>query len=211
MGTYAPGLKSIEDAIEIRQRILLSLEMAERSRTRCAQGLLTFVDRGRRSDRGRTGRRDRGNIAPGDRQRFSPHQSARGAHHATGGGAPDPSDLRREIGGEGRGGARRRGIDYTSRRRKISGTISIGSDQSEIHAHTIIWAAGVAASPLAKTMGVELDRGGRVKVRSDLTIEGHPEVFVIGDLAACVDAEGRTMPGLAPVAIQQGRWAAETS
>ena len=58
-------------------------------------------------------------------------------------------------------------------------------------------------------MGVELDRAGRVKVRSDLTIERHPEVFVIGDLAACVDAAGRTMPGLAPVAIQQGRCAAD--
>jgi len=82
-------------------------------------------------------------------------------------------------------------------------------EESEIAAHTIIWAAGVAASPLAKTMGVELDRGGRVKVRIDLTIEGHPEAFVIGDLAACVDAGGHTMPGLAPVAIQQGRCAAE--
>jgi NADH dehydrogenase len=82
-------------------------------------------------------------------------------------------------------------------------------ENSEIVAHTIIWAAGVAASPLAKTMGVELDRAGRVKVRSDLAIERHPEAFVIGDLAACVDAAGNTMPGLAPVAIQQGRCAAK--
>ena len=73
-----------------------------------------------------------------------------------------------------------------------------------------LWAAGVAASPLARTMGVELDRTGRVKVQTDLTILNHPEAFVIGDIAACVDASGRAMPGLAPVAIQQGRCVAAT-
>jgi len=72
----------------------------------------------------------------------------------------------------------------------------------------VIWAAGVAASPLAQTLGVELDRGGRVKVQPDLTISGYPEAFVIGDLAACKDRSGNLMPGLAAVAIQEGRCAA---
>jgi NADH dehydrogenase len=104
---------------------------------------------------------------------------------------------------------RKRGVEIlTGSAAKGIGPNLIRLERSEIRAHTIIWAAGVAASPLGKTLGVELDRGGRVKVRSDLTIEGHPEAFVIGDLAACVDAAGRTMPGLAPVAIQQGRCAA---
>ena len=72
----------------------------------------------------------------------------------------------------------------------------------------MLWAAGVAASPLARSLGVPLDRAGRVVVNADLTIPGHPEVFVIGDLAACIDDRGTPLPGLAPVAIQQGEHAA---
>ena len=75
-------------------------------------------------------------------------------------------------------------------------------------ARTVVWAAGVAASPLAKSLGVPLDRAGRVLVEPDLSIPGHPEVFVIGDLSDFVHQTGRPLPGLSPVAIQQGRSAA---
>ena len=84
-----------------------------------------------------------------------------------------------------------------------------------IDAHTVVWAAGVGGAPLARSLGVPLDKMGRVPIRRDLSVIGLGEqrgespkktLFVIGDLAACVDAEGRTMPGLAPVAIQQGRF-----
>jgi NADH dehydrogenase len=77
-----------------------------------------------------------------------------------------------------------------------------------IPARTVIWAAGVLASPLGKTLGAPVDRAGRVLVAPDLTVPGHPEVFAIGDLAALKDARGEPLPGTAPVAMQQGEWAA---
>jgi len=77
-------------------------------------------------------------------------------------------------------------------------------------ARTVLWAAGVSASPLAKSLGVPLDSVGRVLVEPDLTIPGHPEVFVIGDLAAFMHQTGKPLPGVCPVAIQQGRHAAKT-
>jgi len=78
-----------------------------------------------------------------------------------------------------------------------------------IAAETILWAAGVAASPLGATLGVPLDRAGRVLIEPDLTIPGDREVFVIGDLASLKDAQGRQLPGVAQVAIQMGRHAAD--
>jgi NADH dehydrogenase len=72
----------------------------------------------------------------------------------------------------------------------------------------ILWAAGVAASPLGKKLGAAVDRAGRVLVNPDLSIPGHPEVFVIGDLAALKDEQGKFLPGIAPVALQQGSAAA---
>jgi len=72
-----------------------------------------------------------------------------------------------------------------------------------VNAYTVLWAAGVQASPLGKKLGVETDRGGRVVVNQDLTVPGHPEIFVIGDLAKFVE-DGKPLPGVAPVAMQQG-------
>ncbi len=77
-----------------------------------------------------------------------------------------------------------------------------------IATHTTLWAAGVAASPLGRQVGAEVDRSGRVPVRPDLSVAGHPEIFVVGDLAALKDAHGKMLPGIAPVAIQQGEAAA---
>jgi NADH dehydrogenase len=77
-----------------------------------------------------------------------------------------------------------------------------------IDAATVLWAAGVKAAPIAATLGAPLDRAGRVIVGPTMTLPGHDEVFVIGDLAACTDASGRTVPGLAPAAMQAGRFAA---
>jgi len=85
---------------------------------------------------------------------------------------------------------------------------AVVSGGRSIHAATVLWAAGVTASPLAGSLGAALDGAGRVPVESDLSLPGHPEVFVIGDLAACRDEAGRVLPGLAPVAVQQGRHAA---
>jgi NADH:ubiquinone reductase (H+-translocating) len=85
--------------------------------------------------------------------------------------------------------------------------VQFGSER--IEAGTVLWAAGVAASPLGKSLGVPLDRAGRVVVEPDLSIPGHPEVFVIGDLAAFVRQGGQPLPGTAPVAKQQGQHAAK--
>jgi NADH dehydrogenase len=93
----------------------------------------------------------------------------------------------------------------------VSGTgvaMETAGARQEVAARTVLWAAGVTASPLgavvAGASGAELDRAGRVKVGPDLTVPAHPELFVIGDLAAATDAAGRQLPGVAPVAMQQG-------
>jgi NADH dehydrogenase len=85
---------------------------------------------------------------------------------------------------------------------------AVGVGGTTIAAETVLWAAGVAASPLGATLGVPLDRAGRVRIEPDLTIPGHPEVFVIGDLATLNGANGKPLPGVAQVAIQMGRHAA---
>ena len=90
---------------------------------------------------------------------------------------------------------------------KIDGE-GVSTDSSHIPARTVLWGAGVKGSPLAKTLGVPLDRNGRVLVRPDLTIPGAPEVFVVGDLAA-MEQDGKLVPGVAPAAMQGGKYAAK--
>ena len=208
---FAPGLKSLDDAIEIRRRILLSFEMAEREDDASARHrLLNFVVVGG----GPTGVELAGAIAEisrqvivGDFRRIDPRDARVILIEA---GPRILPSFDESLAAKAAAALRARGVEIMvgTPAKEISRDL-IRLEKSEIHAHTIIWAAGVKASPLAKTLGVELDKAGRVKVRTDLTIERHPEVFVIGDLAACIDVEGRTMPGLAPVAIQQGRCAAD--
>lgn len=206
---YAPGLKSLEDAIEIRRQILLSFEMAEREPEDAARRrLLTFVIVGG----GPTGVELAGAIAEISRQvivsdfrRIDPREARVVLIEA---GPRILPTFDESLAAQAVDALRARGVEVMTATPAQSITRElIKLKDAEIHAHTIIWAAGVAASPLARTLGVELDRG-RVKVRADLSIEGHPEVFAIGDIAACVDAKGRALPGLAPVAIQQGRWVA---
>jgi NADH dehydrogenase len=90
--------------------------------------------------------------------------------------------------------------------------LKCGEHTERLATHTILWSAGVQASPLAVILarhtGTELDRGGRIRVQPDVTLAGHPELFVIGDMAHCPDATGKPLPGLAPVAMQQGHYAA---
>ena len=207
---YAPGLKSLEDALTIRQKILLAFELAEREADDDARRmLLTFVVVGG----GPTGVELAGAIAEisrhvivSDFRRIDPREARVVLVEA---GPRILPAFDESLAAKAAAALKQRGVEVlTGSPAKAIAHDSIRLDQTEFRARTIIWAAGVAPSGLAKTMGVELDRAGRVKVRSDLTIERHPETFVIGDLALCVDAEGRTMPGLAPVAIQQGRHAA---
>jgi NADH dehydrogenase len=87
------------------------------------------------------------------------------------------------------------------------GAVNIG--ETRLPATVVLWAAGVAASPLGKKLGAPVDRAGRVPVQADLSLAGHPEVFVIGDLAAAKDEQGKMLPGVAPVAIQEGKFVAK--
>lgn len=209
---WAVGLKDLDEAVEIRRRVLLAFEAAEREPDpEKRKALLRFVVIGG----GPTGvelagslaelarfalSRDFQTIHPEDAEvtlleagprllaPFDPKLSASAARQLE------------ELGVTVRTGCLVRQIDD-------EGVRVAGPDGTEttLRGSTVIWAAGVRARPLSRTLGVELDRGGRVIVGSDGSIPGHPEVFVIGDMAHQVGPDGKPLPGLAPVAIQQGR------
>ena len=207
---HAPGLKSIDDAVAIRRRVLLALEHAEtESDADHRRALLTFVVIGA----GPTGVEMAGAVAELARRsvskdfrsitprcsrvlmiesgsRILPAFSERLASRA----ARDLEELGVKI---------LVGAPVTRLER---GQILVGEDC--IACHTIIWAAGVAASPAAEWLGAERDKAGRVFVEADLTVPGHGNIFVIGDTANAPGADGRALPGIAPVAKQQGRYVA---
>jgi NADH:ubiquinone reductase (H+-translocating) len=208
---YAPGLKTVEDALEIRRRVLLTFELAERE---SASGKpptpLNFVIVGG----GPTGVELAGTLAEICHQalthEFRAIDPAR-AHILLLEGGPRvlpvyPEDLSRSaeeqlrhLGVEVRTSTMVTGIE--------PGAVRYGDTRQA--AAVILWAAGVAASPLGKALGVPIDRAGRVLVQPDLSLADHPEVFVIGDLASLKDEHGKMLPGVAPVAIQQGQFVAK--
>jgi len=208
---YAPGLKTLEDALAIRRRILLAFEQAEReSDPAVRKELLTFVIVGG----GPTGVELAGAIAEisrhvlvSDFRAIDPREAlivlVEGGPRILAAYSPK-SSARAEEELRSRGVAVRAGSPVTG---VSADGVSLGPEV--LRARTVVWAAGVAASPLAKSLGVVLDRAGRVIVEPDLSIPGHPEVFVIGDLAAFLHQTGSPLPGLSPVAMQQGRCAAE--
>ena len=199
---FAPGLKTLEDALEIRRRMLLAFERAERETDAAKRSAwLTFVVIGG----GPTGVELAGQYAEiarhtlrGEFRRIDPHSArvvlVEGTQRILSAYPPDLSkkaQLQLErLGVTTWVGRMVTGVDAEG--------VSLGSER--IAARTVVWAAGVAASPLARSLGVPLDRAGRVKVEPDLSLPGNPEVFVIGDLAAL---EG--VPGIAPAAKQMGR------
>jgi NADH dehydrogenase len=206
---YAPGLKSIDDAIELRRRILLAFERAEIVDDEAErQTWLTFVLVGA----GPTGVELAGMIStmarhglPREFRRSDPSKArvllleggprvlptypAHLSEHAR----RDLIDLGVEV----RTGALVTNVEQ--------GAVSVGDET--IRAHTVIWAAGNAASPVGRFLGAPTDRAGRVEVEPDLSIPGHPELFVIGDLAAAT-TDGKPVPAVAPAAMQMGTRAA---
>jgi NADH dehydrogenase len=206
----APGLKSLADALEMRRRVFLAFERAEREEDpRKREALLTFVIVGG----GPTGVELAGAIAEiarhtvsQDFRRFDPRQ-ARVILLERGNRILEayPPDLSasaartlEHIGVEVRTG---------------EGATDIKPDHVTIGDHviatyTVLWAAGVASSPLGRQVSVEVDRSGRVPVEPDLSVPGHPEIFVVGDLALAKQRDGKPLPGLAPVAKQQGAYVA---
>ena len=207
---YAPGLKTVEDALAIRRRVLLAFERAEReSDPARRRALLTFVVVGG----GPTGVELAGAIAEiackvmaKDFRNIDPRAARTILVEAGPRILPAfPAILSEKA----ERSLRRLCVDVrtgTSVASISPDAVSIGGER--VNAATVLWAAGVQPSPLARSLGVPLDRAGRVIVEPDLTVPGHPDVFVVGDLATCIGPGGRPLPGLAPVALQQGRHAA---
>lgn len=205
---HAPGLKSLDDALRIRRQVLLAFERAETAIDASEQArLMTIVVVGG----GATGvelagafaelarrvlKRDFRRIDPrrarvilleaGPRllPQFSEQLAAKAARRLTALGVEIHTHTRVENIGEG---------------------FLVLANGTRIESANMIWAAGVAANPLARLLGVELDRAGRVRVSPDLSVPGHPEVFVVGDMAVVQGHDGRTVPGVSPAAIQMAR------
>lgn len=202
---HAPGLKTLDDALQIRRRILSAFEQAEsETDPEVRRALLTFAIVGG----GPTGVELAGTLAeiarhtlerefrridPGDARVLLLEAGPRILSSFPEGLSSKARAQLAALGVEVRTGAPVAAID--------AGGVDVGGER--IAARTVLWAAGVAASPLARSLGVPLDRAGRVPVGADLTVPGLPDVFVAGDLAA-VAQDGKSVPGVAPAAKQMG-------
>ena len=208
---FAPGLKTVEDATEIRRRVLLAFELAERENDpEKLKSLLTFVIVGG----GPTGVELAGAIGEITRYTLS-----RDFHKIR------PSSTRvilveaapriletfgADLASKAAGALETLGITIRTQSRVVEVSengVKIGAEW--ITAKTVIWAAGVKPSELNAKLGTPLDKQGRVVVNKDCSISGHPEVFVLGDQACFIGENGKALPGLAPVALQQGRFVAK--
>ncbi len=214
----APGLKTIENATEIRSRLLFAFERAEREQNpEERRAWLNFVIVGG----GPTGVELAGALGEiandtlrHDFRHINPREAfimlVEGESRVLPTFPPDLSAKAERqlisLGVRPRTNAKVTQIDAAGV------TIAVGGHDERIAAHTVLWAAGVRASRLGKVLaeraGAPLDRAGRVLVEPDLSVPGHPEIFVIGDLAAFTHQGGKLLPGVAPVAMQQGRYVA---
>jgi NADH:ubiquinone reductase (H+-translocating) len=204
----APGLKRIEDATRIRRRILIAFERAELTSDEAERRrLLTFVIVGA----GATGVEMAGAITEVARQtlamdfrRIDPKASRIVLIEAGPRVMPAlPANLSDYV----RDMLVQKGVEVMTKTRVTRcDARGVDLEQGRIDASTIIWAAGVVASPAAHWLAAEHDRAGRVKVGPDLSVSGHPEIFAIGDTAAAIDPAGQAIPGIAPAAKQMGRY-----
>jgi len=209
---FAPGLKTIEDALEIRRRVLLAFELAERQAAGgVVEAPLQFVVVGA----GPTGVELAGTLAE-----IARHVLRHEFHAIT----PEQTRILLIEGGprvlpafsEELSRKAQQQLEWLGVEVRTSSVVTriepgaVWISNTRVPAQVVLWAAGVAASPLGCKLDAPLDRAGRVLVNPDLSVPGHPEVFVIGDLAALADENGKPLPGIAPVAIQQGEWVAKT-
>jgi NADH dehydrogenase len=209
----APGLKTLDDALEIRRRVLLAFERAEREPDRARQrALLTFAIVGG----GPTGVELAGALAEIARHALKAEfdnvdpATARILLVEAGPSILPtfPPSLQRSA----RRALERLGVEVVEGRPVTSigeGGVQIGEDR--IAAGTVLWAAGVQASSLGRNFGTEVDRAGRVAVNPDLSVPGHPEVFIAGDLALFTHQTGKSLPGVAQAAKQLGKHAAKNA
>jgi len=209
-GSVAPGLKTLDDALAIRRRLLMAFEEAEREHNAVLQRrLLTFVIIGG----GPTGVEMAGALAEIARQALRSEFDAidpASARIILVEAGPSilpafPEGLRQSA----RRALLRLGVEVregTAVTHVEDAAVTMGGER--INAHTILWAAGVAAAPIGRDLGPDLDRAGRVNVAPDLSVPGHAGVFVAGDLANFPHQTGKPLPGVAQVAKQQGTHAA---
>lgn len=207
---HAPGLKTLDDALDLRRKLLLAFERAEAETDPAARAAwLNFAIVGG----GPTGVELAGTLAE-----IARHTLKNEFRHI------DPSEARVRLieAGPRVLSSFPEDLSEKARRqlRKLGVEVVTGTPVGEINAagyrlgdefiaaRTVVWAAGVAASPLARSLGVPLDRAGRVLVQPDLSVPGHPDIFVGGDLAS-VQSDGRPVPGVAPAAKQMGRYVAQ--
>jgi NADH:ubiquinone reductase (H+-translocating) len=209
---FAPGLKTLDDALRIRNDVLLAFEQAE-TETDPAQleRLMTVAIVGG----GPTGVELAGTFAElartvlnRDFRHIDPTKARilliEGAPRVLAHLPPDLSEsARRQL--EKLGVQVRTGVQVKNIR---AGEVELAGGEI-IRAGNILWAAGVSATPFAKQLGAELDKAGRVKVNPDLSVAGHPEIFAIGDMALVVEADGKPVPGVSPAAMQMGRHVAK--
>ena len=207
----APGLKTLDDAIALRRKLLLAFERAEAEPDPAKKAAwLSFAVVGG----GPTGVELAGTLAE-----IARHTLRNEFRHID----PASAKVRLVEAGPRVLSSFPEVLSLKARRQleKLGVEVLTGTPVSDIDsqgfklgdqfvpARTVVWAAGVAASPLARTLDVPLDRAGRVQVQPDLTLPGHPELFVAGDLAALNQANGKPVPGVAPAAKQMGKYAAE--
>jgi NADH:ubiquinone reductase (H+-translocating) len=208
---YAPGLKTIEDALEIRRRVLLAFELAERQAASGETATpLNFVVVGA----GPTGVELAGTLAEISHHalthEFRSIDPARTHILLIEGGPRVLPAYAEDLSRSAQEQLNRLGVEV-----RTSTTVTqiepgaVHAGDTRLPATVVLWAAGVAASSLGKSLGAPVDRAGRVLVQPDLSLPGHSEVFVIGDLASLKDEHGKMLPGVAPVAIQQGRFVAK--
>lgn len=208
---YAPGLKSLDDALDIRRRILSAFERAEASDDPDERkALLTFAIVGG----GPTGVELAGTMAEIARHtlehEFRHIDPAHSRVMLLEAGPRVLATFDPELSEKARLQLEHLGVEVlTGMQVSAIDAQGVQAGQRHIAARTVLWAAGVAASPLARTLGVPLDKAGRVPVESDLAVPGHPHVFVAGDLAS-VQSDGRPVPGVAPAAKQMGKHVAAT-
>ena len=205
---FAPALKNLDDALLIRRRVLLAFEQAEReSDPARRQAWLNFIVVGG----GSTGVELAGTLIElarhtlsGEFRRCDPRAASvrliEAGPRLLAGFDPSLSDKARrqleQLGVEVHTGIAVSAIDPDG--------VKLG--ERRLSARTVLWAAGVAASPVGRMLGVALDKAGRVQVRDDLSVPGHAEVFVIGDLAHLEQPDGKPVPGVAPAAKQMGKY-----
>jgi NADH dehydrogenase len=203
---HAPGLKTLDDALRIRRQVLLAFERAETETDPVRrEQLMTIVVVGG----GPTGVELAGTFAELARtvlrRDFDRIDSSKARVILVEGGPRVLGTFPESLSASARRQLSRLGVEVrTSTMVRAIREGEVDLDTGPVRAAVIIWAAGVAAHPLTRTLGVAIDRAGRLKVAPDLSLPGHPEVFALGDIVTLIDANGVAVPGVAPAAMQMG-------